>query len=52
MLKLFGTKKLAIICVNEKIRSVQKVCDLKDGMTSPELKYISELLEVIDIIRK
>lgn len=40
------TKKCALICVDEKIKTIQYVCELKNGMSTEELQHISDLLKV------
>ena len=45
-------KQCALICVDEKIKTVQELCELKNGMSEDELAFIGELLEVKQEIEK
>ena len=39
-------KQCALICVDEKIETLQHICYLKKGMSKEELEHLAELLEV------
>lgn len=45
-------EKLALIAVDEKIKTVQDICDIKNGMTKEELEHITFLLDVKNEIEK
>ena len=45
-------KQCALFCVDEKIKTVQELCELKNGMSEDELAFIGELLEVKQEIEK
>ena len=45
-------KKDSLICVDEKIKTVQEVCELTIGMSKEQLLYLTELLDVKQAINK